>query len=49
MILVKHLCYGLVVGGLVGGAALDLAHGQPRQAAIAILFATANALIFFWR
>ena len=48
MMLAKHLCCGLVVGGLLGGAALDLAHGQPRQALIALLFATANALIF-WR
>ncbi len=49
MTTLKLALYILVVGGLAGGAALDFAHGQPKQGLVALLFAAANAIIFFWR
>ncbi len=49
MTTLKFALYCLVVVGLAGGGVIDFAQCQPRQGIIALLFATANALIFFWR
>lgn len=49
MMALRLVFYGMVCGGLVGGAVLDALAREPKHAIVACLFAAANALVFFWR
>lgn len=45
----RNLIYIIIVAGFVAGAVMDAAARDFKSAAVAGLFALANATIFFWR
>lgn len=45
----KLIVYGIVVAGYLVAGAIDLAQGHRKLGVIALIFAAANATIFFWR
>lgn len=47
--MLKLALYGVVVGCFLIAGVLDAVERNWKSAALAFLFGTANALIFFWR
>ena len=45
----KHALYWTIIACFVLAGALDIKAGATKEGAIALLFATANGLIFLWR
>ena len=45
----RNFFYAILVSSLVAGAIMDCGERNYKSATIALLFAAANAVIFFWR
>jgi uncharacterized SAM-binding protein YcdF (DUF218 family) len=45
----RTIIYLVIVLGFLAGGLLDLREGEYKLAVVAMLFAAANGIIFFWR
>jgi len=45
----RTIIYCTIVIGFLAGGLLDLREGEYKLAVVAMLFAAANGIIFFWR
>lgn len=49
MMLVRQAIYGVIVAGFALAGVLDLLDRQWKLGVVALVFAVANGVIFFWR
>jgi len=45
----RNVFYALVIFGLLGGGWLDFCKDNYKLAVVALLFAAANAVVFYWK
>jgi len=47
--MLRTIAYSTIVIGFLAGGVLDLREGNYKLAVVAVLFAAANGIIFFWK